>query len=129
MAVGGTILLTLAGPRNYDPAARNYDRAARARLRRVLVDELHEAHEPSSQLPEPHHDRLQAIAQMLYEQLADKTSLAELGRNVGHDGGITGSGRHNRMVCAMLILPQPRPSAIPGWAVRPRGPGGTDDQG
>jgi hypothetical protein len=70
VASGGTILLTLTGPRNYDPAARNYDRAARARSRRVLVDEPREAHEQSSQLPEPHHDRLQATAQMLYEQLS-----------------------------------------------------------
>jgi hypothetical protein len=51
MAVGGTILLTLTGPRSYDPAARNYDRAARARLRRVLVDEPREAHEQSQTRP------------------------------------------------------------------------------
>jgi transcriptional regulator GlxA family with amidase domain len=84
------VLLTLTGPRNYDravrsydPAARNYDRAARARLRRVLVDELHEAHEQPLQLPEPHDDRLRAIAQMLYEQPADNTSLAGLGQRIG----------------------------------------------
>ena len=77
------ILLTLTGPRNYDPAARNYDRAAQARLRRVLVDELHEAHEQPLQLPEPHDDRLQAIAQMLREQPADNTPLAELGQTIG----------------------------------------------
>jgi AraC-like DNA-binding protein len=77
------ILLTLTGPRNYDPAARNYDRAAQARLRRVLVDELHEAHEQPLQLPEPHDDRLQAVAQMLREQPADNIPLAELGRTIG----------------------------------------------
>jgi AraC-like DNA-binding protein len=84
------VLLTLTGPRNYDGAANNYDgaannydRAARARLRRVLVDELHEAHEQPLQLPEPHDDRLQAIAQMLYQQPADNTPLAELGQAVG----------------------------------------------
>jgi AraC-like DNA-binding protein len=77
------ILLTLTGPRNYDPAARNVDRTARARLHRVLVDELHEAHEQPLQLPEPHDDRLQAIAQMLYENPTDNTSLAELGRTIG----------------------------------------------
>jgi AraC-like DNA-binding protein len=77
------ILLTLTGPRNYDPAARNYDRAAQARLRRVLVDELHEAHEQPLQLPEPHDDRLQAVAQMLREQPADNISLAELGQTIG----------------------------------------------
>jgi AraC-like DNA-binding protein len=77
------VLLTLTGPGNYDPAARSYDRAARARLRRVLVDELHEAHEQPLQLPEPHDDRLQAIAQILHEQPADNASLAELGQTIG----------------------------------------------
>ena len=77
------ILLTLTGPDNYDRAARNYDRAARARLRRVLVDELHEAHEQPLQLPEPHDDRLQAVAQMLYEQPAGNVSLADLGQTIG----------------------------------------------
>jgi AraC-like DNA-binding protein len=76
------ILLTLTGPRN-DRPARDWDRAARARLRRVLVDELHEALEQPLQLPEPHDDRLQAIAQMLYQQPADNTSLAELGQTIG----------------------------------------------
>lgn len=46
------ILLTLTGPRNYDRSARDWDRAARARLRRVLVDELQEAGEQPLQLPE-----------------------------------------------------------------------------
>ncbi|WP_433734266.1 AraC family transcriptional regulator [Nocardia sp. CA-129566] len=77
------ILLTLTGPRNYDRAARDQDRAALARLRRVLVDELHEAHEQHLQLPEPHDDRLQAIAQLLYQNPADNTSLAELGQTIG----------------------------------------------
>jgi AraC-like DNA-binding protein len=77
------VLLTLTGPSNYDHAARSYPRAARARLRRVLVDELHEAHEQPLQLPEPHDDRLQAVAQMLYDRPADSTSLAELGRTIG----------------------------------------------
>ncbi|WP_039798188.1 AraC family transcriptional regulator [Nocardia araoensis] len=70
------ILLTLTSP-------RDHDRAARARLSRVLVDELHEAHEQPLVLPEPHDDRLQAIARMLYENPADNTSLAELGRTIG----------------------------------------------
>ncbi|WP_405166155.1 helix-turn-helix transcriptional regulator [Nocardia sp. NBC_01499] len=77
------ILLSLTGPRNYDRAATNYDRAARTRLRRVLVDELHAAHEQPLQLPEPRDDRLQAIAQILYEEPANNTSLAELGRTIG----------------------------------------------
>lgn len=77
------ILLTLTGPRNYDRAARDQDRAALVRLRRVLVDELHEAHEQPLQLPEPRDDRLQAIAQLLYQNPADNTSLAELGQTIG----------------------------------------------
>jgi AraC-like DNA-binding protein len=77
------ILLTLTGPRNDDGAARDHDRSARARLRRVLVDELHEAREQPLQLPEPHDDRLQAIAQMLYEDPAENSSLAELGQTIG----------------------------------------------
>lgn len=77
------ILLTLTGPRNYDRPAGGWDRSARARLCRVLVDELHEAPEQPLQLPEPHDDRLQAVARMLYEQPADNTSLAELGQAIG----------------------------------------------
>jgi AraC-like DNA-binding protein len=70
------ILLTLTGP-------RDHDRFARARLHRVLVDELHEAHEQPLQLPEPHDDRLRAIARMLYDNPADTTSLAEIGQKIG----------------------------------------------
>lgn len=77
------ILLTLTGPRNYDGAASTFDRAASTRLRRVLVDELHEAREQPLQLPEPRDDRLQAIAQLLYDEPGDNTSLAELGRTIG----------------------------------------------
>jgi AraC-like DNA-binding protein len=77
------ILLTLTGPRNYDGAAPAWDRAALARLRRVLVDELREAPELPLQLPEPRDDRLQAVARMLYEQPADNTSLAGLGQATG----------------------------------------------
>ena len=77
------ILLTLTSPRNYDPAAGDYDRAARARLRRVLVDELHEAREQPLQLPEPRDDRLRAVARILYAQPADTTSLARLGQATG----------------------------------------------
>ena len=70
------ILLALSGP-------RDYDRAARARLRRVLVDELGEAREQPLQLPEPRDDRLRALARQLYEQPADNTTLAELGQATG----------------------------------------------
>jgi AraC-like DNA-binding protein len=89
------ILLTLTGPRNYDPAAR--DPAAHARLRRVLVDELHEAHEQPLQLPESHDDRLRAIARMLDESPADNTSLAELGRTIGASARTLSRLFHNEL--------------------------------
>jgi len=76
-------LLTLTGPRNYDDDAPGWDRAARSRLGRVLVDELREAPGQPLQLPEPRDDRLRAVAQMLYDQPADNTSLAGLGRAAG----------------------------------------------
>ncbi|WP_246122317.1 helix-turn-helix transcriptional regulator [Pseudonocardia cypriaca] len=77
------VLLTLSGARNHDRGARNRYRAAHARLRRVLVDELQEAPEQALQLPEPRDDRLQAVARILYDNPADNTALAELGRSVG----------------------------------------------
>ncbi|MGW1340670.1 AraC family transcriptional regulator [Kribbella sp. NPDC002412] len=70
------VLLTLTGP-------NQRDRAAQARLRRVLVDELQEAPEQPLQLPEPRDDRLRALAQLLYRDPADNTGLAELGQTVG----------------------------------------------
>ncbi|MGH8964142.1 MAG: AraC family transcriptional regulator [Actinomycetes bacterium] len=77
------VMLALTGPRNYGDGAPAYGRASRARLLRVLVDELHEAHEQPLHLPEPHDDRLQAVARMLRETPADSATLAELGRSVG----------------------------------------------
>lgn len=74
--VAREVLLALTG-------TRDYDRAARDRLRRVLVDELREAREQPLQLPEPRDDRLRAIAQILYQEPADNTSLAGLGRSIG----------------------------------------------
>ena len=73
------ILLALTG--DAERVAR--DRAAGARLRRVLVDELHEAREQPLQLPEPRDDRLRAVARKLYESPADNTALADLGQAVG----------------------------------------------
>jgi AraC-like DNA-binding protein len=70
------VLLALTG-------RRSYDRAALARLHRVLIDELREAREQPLQLPQPRDDRLQAIARILQEQPADNTSLAELGQSAG----------------------------------------------
>lgn len=78
-----SVLLTLTGPRNYDPAARPLAPAARARLRRVLVDELHAAPEQPLHLPDPYDDRLRAVARVLSENPADNTPLADLGRTTG----------------------------------------------
>lgn len=77
------VLLTLTGPRNYDPAEPGIDRGARVRLRRVLLDDLQQAREQPLQLPEPRDDRLQAVAEILRKQPADSASLAELGRTIG----------------------------------------------
>lgn len=62
---------------------RDRDRAATARLRRVLVDDLREAPEQPLHLPEPHDDRLRAVARILQENPGDNTALAELGRSTG----------------------------------------------
>jgi AraC-like DNA-binding protein len=91
------MLLTLTGPRNYDRGARNLDRSARDRLRRVLVDELHEAPEQPLQLPEPRDDRLRAIAQILYERPADNTPLAELGQTIGASARTLSRLFHNEL--------------------------------
>jgi AraC-like DNA-binding protein len=84
------VLLTLTGQ-------RDHDRAARARLHRVLVDELHEAHEQPLQLPEPHDDRLRAIARMLYENPADNTALAALGPTIGASARTLSRLFHNEL--------------------------------
>ncbi|MEU1551033.1 helix-turn-helix transcriptional regulator [Nocardia sp. NPDC005745] len=76
-------LLTLTGSRVHDAVASSFDRGPLARVRRVLVDELHQAHEQPLNLPEPRDDRLQAIARMLYEQPSDNTPLTELGLSIG----------------------------------------------
>jgi AraC-like DNA-binding protein len=70
------VLLALTGD-------RDLDRAARARLQRVLVDELREARAESLQLPEPRDDRLRAVARILHENPADNRTLAGLGRQAG----------------------------------------------
>ncbi|MGW2380171.1 helix-turn-helix transcriptional regulator [Streptomyces lincolnensis] len=77
------VLLALTGPRGHDDAVPGYSRSARARLLRVLVDELHETHEQPLHLPEPRDDRLRAVARTLYETPADNSTLAELGKTVG----------------------------------------------
>ena len=70
------ILLALTGSRSHHGAAHN-------RLRRVLVDELREAHEQPLHLPEPRDDRLRAVARILYEHPDDNSALAELGQATG----------------------------------------------
>jgi AraC-like DNA-binding protein len=70
------VLLTLTGP-------RHFDRGARDRLHRVLVDELREAHEQPTHLPEPRDDRLRAVARVLDDNPADNSPLAALGQRVG----------------------------------------------
>jgi transcriptional regulator GlxA family with amidase domain len=91
------VLLALTGPRNYDDAAPGYRRSARARLVRVLVDELREADEPGLHLPEPRDDRLRAISRMLYENPADNTTLAELGKRTGASGRTLSRLFHNEL--------------------------------
>ena len=76
------VLLALTEPQSI-PGPPSYDRAARSRLLRVLVDELREVHEQPLVLPEPQDDRLQALARTLHEDPADTTSLAEHGKAIG----------------------------------------------
>jgi AraC-like DNA-binding protein len=78
-ALAREVLLTLTSP-------GRHDRGARARLRRVLVDELQEAHEQPLQLPQPRDDRLHALAEKLYENPADNSPLAALGHAIGASG-------------------------------------------
>jgi AraC-like DNA-binding protein len=70
------VLLTLTG-------TRSLDRGSRARLHRVLVDELHEAREQPTHLPQPRDDRLRSVARILDDDPADSSSLSALGRRVG----------------------------------------------
>ncbi|WP_084558165.1 AraC family transcriptional regulator [Hamadaea tsunoensis] len=77
------VLLALTGPRNYEDTAPGHTRSARSRLLRVLADELTETHEQPLHLPEPRDDRLRAVARRLYENPADDSTLADLGRTVG----------------------------------------------
>jgi AraC-like DNA-binding protein len=65
---------------------RELGRTPRARLHRVLVDELRETPEQPLHLPEPRDDRLRAVARILDDNPADGSTLAELGRMVGAGG-------------------------------------------
>jgi AraC-like DNA-binding protein len=70
------LLLTLTGPREFDPAAHD-------RLVQVAVDELVGAPELPLHLPEPSDDRLRAVTDLLHADPADTSTLAELGHVVG----------------------------------------------
>ncbi|MEU4242745.1 helix-turn-helix transcriptional regulator [Actinoplanes sp. NPDC026619] len=70
------VLLTLTGP-------RELERGVRARLHRVLVDELREAPEQPTRLPEPRDDRLRGVARILADNPADNSPLSALGPRVG----------------------------------------------
>ncbi|MEU4153573.1 AraC family transcriptional regulator [Streptomyces sp. NPDC026659] len=77
------VVLALTGPGNHDDTTPGYSRSARARLVRVLVEELREADEQPLHLPEPRDDRLRAIARMLSEDPADNATLPEFGKKIG----------------------------------------------
>jgi len=77
------VLLALTGPRHYDGTGPGYSRSARARLLRVLAEELRAAPEQPLQLPEPRDDRLQAVARILHEDPANHATLAGLGKTIG----------------------------------------------
>jgi AraC-like DNA-binding protein len=76
-------ILTLTGPRSYDPQLRSRHRPAQARLQRVLVDELQLADEQPLQLPSPQDSRLRALARELTIDPACNLSLDDLGRTIG----------------------------------------------
>jgi AraC-like DNA-binding protein len=76
-------ILTLTGPRNYDPELRARHRPAQARLERVLVDELQLAQEQPLHLPNPQDSRLRALAHELTIDPACNLSLDDLGRTIG----------------------------------------------
>lgn len=91
------LLLTLTGPHNYDHTISGYCAPARSRLMRVLVDELREAQEQPLYLPESQDDRLRAIAQLLSDNPADSSSLAELGRKIGASARTLSRLLHNEL--------------------------------
>ena len=74
-------LLTLSGPRSYDPEIRDRHREAQERLLLVLVDELQVAPEQPLHLPRPIDPRLRALARLT--EHGSSASLSELGRRIG----------------------------------------------
>ena len=78
------VLLALTDPPSRDGTAPlGYSGPARARLLRVLVDELREIQEQPLYLPQPQDHRLQGIVRILSQTPGDNTSMAGLGRVVG----------------------------------------------
>lgn len=77
------VLLALTGSHNYDRSVPGYGSSARARLVRVLVDELRETQEQPLYLPQPRDDRLRAIVRILSRKPEDNTSMDDLGKAVG----------------------------------------------
>ncbi len=69
-------LLALTDQRDFRPGAAD-------RLLAVVLDELVETPAHSLHLPEPVDDRLRAVTDVLHEDPAQTTTLAELGREVG----------------------------------------------
>lgn len=57
--------------------------SARARLRRVIIDDIAAAPEQPLHLPEPHDDRLLAVTHLVERNLSSRTTLEQLGREVG----------------------------------------------
>ncbi len=76
-------LLTLTGPRSYDPAIRARHRQAQDRLLLVLLDELQVAPERPLELPRPVDPRLRALAQLLDTDAGTNAPLTELGPRIG----------------------------------------------
>lgn len=76
------VLLALTAP-DSPPISEAGPRPRTEHLRAVLFDELEPADADPVLLPEPHDDRLRAIAAFLHDDPADDRSLAEFGRVVG----------------------------------------------
>lgn len=76
-------LLTLTGPRNYDPDVRARHREAHEHLLLVLVDELQLAPEQPLELPRPRDPRLRALARLLDTDEGNNEPLAVLGPRIG----------------------------------------------
>lgn len=74
LAREATMVLTGAQPRS--PGTR-------ARLRRVLIDEVTIAAEQPLHLPDPRDDRLRALADLAEKTMEDSPTLTQLGRQIG----------------------------------------------